>query len=130
MKVIVCLGERGGMSFNGRRQSRDRLVTEDILNTAGGELTVAPCSVKLFGERTVTVTEDPLDTEGYCFIEDRGAAEALSRIDTLIIYRWNVLYPMDRVFDIDPVATGFALTERTEFAGYSHEKITKEVYKK
>ena len=130
MKLITCLGERGGISFCGRRQSRDREVSADIIRMAGGELTVAPASEKLFSPHPVHVSESPYETDGYCFTEDVGGAAHLSRIDTLIIYRWNVLYPMDKVFDIDPDAEGFTLSERTEFPGHSHERITKEVYVK
>ena len=130
MKLIVCLGERGGISFSGRRQSRDREVTADILRLTEGDLTVAPRSEKLFSPHPVRVSESPLDTEGYCFIEDVGGAAHLPRIDTIIIYRWNVLYPMDKAFDIDPLAEGFTLAESTDLAGYSHERITREVYVK
>ena len=130
MKLIACLGERGGISFSGRRQSRDREVTADILRITEGELTVAPASEKLFSPHPVRVSEDPFLTDGYCFTEDVGGALHLSRIDTIIIYRWNVLYPMDKVFDIDPLAEGFTLSECTEFSGHSHERITREVYKR
>ena len=36
MTVIVCMDERGGMSFCGRRVSRDRVVTARILEKTGG----------------------------------------------------------------------------------------------
>ena len=31
MRIIVCVDEKGGMSFGGRRQSRDRVVKDRIL---------------------------------------------------------------------------------------------------
>lgn len=131
MKIIVCLGERGGMSFNGRRQSRDRAVIADILSYAEGRLTVAPAAAKLFPEGSVTVAEEPLDAaEGYAFIERGGIGRVLSRVSEIIIYRWNELYPMDECFDIDPVEEGFSTESVTDFAGYAHEKITKEVYRR
>ena len=129
MKIIVCLGERGGMSFNGRRQSRDRAVIADILSYAEGALTVSPRTAKLFPEGTVSVMEDPLEARyGYVFVELGGIARALERVDEIIIYRWNVLYPMDECFDVEPASEGFRLEECSEFAGYTHEKITKEIY--
>lgn len=129
MKIIVCLGERGGMSFNGRRQSRDRAVIADILSYAEGALTVSPRTAKLFPEGTVSVMEDPLEArDGYVFVELGGIARALERVDEIIIYRWNVLYPMDECFDVEPAAEGFRLEGCSEFAGYTHEKITKEIY--
>ena len=131
MKIIVCLGERGGMSFNGRRQSRDRAVIADILSYAEGRLTVAPTAAKLFPEGSVTVAEEPLDAaEGYAFIERGGIGRALSRVSEIIIYRWNELYPMDECFDIDPAEEGFRLLSTEDFSGYAHKKITKEIYKR
>ena len=35
MKIIVCLDDNGGMAFNRRRQSRDRVLIEDIAKTVG-----------------------------------------------------------------------------------------------
>ena len=41
MKIIVCLDDNSGMMFNRRRQSRDRVVIDDIIACAqGGELCV------------------------------------------------------------------------------------------
>ena len=50
MKIIVCIDERGGMTFNRRRQSRDARVSEDVLRTACGRLVVYPYSVRLLEE--------------------------------------------------------------------------------
>ena len=36
MKMIVCLDDRNGVSFNNRRQSRDRVVIQDILTLTRG----------------------------------------------------------------------------------------------
>ena len=33
MDVFVCLDDRGGMFFNHRRQSRDRQVIQDMLDS-------------------------------------------------------------------------------------------------
>ena len=35
MTVIVCVDDRGGMRFHGRRQSRDRLLCADVLRLCG-----------------------------------------------------------------------------------------------
>ena len=34
MTLVLCADDRCGLSFNGRRQSRDRLVSEDLLAQA------------------------------------------------------------------------------------------------
>ena len=34
MTLILCVDDRGGLSFNGRRQSQDRRVREDQIGRA------------------------------------------------------------------------------------------------
>jgi hypothetical protein len=121
------------MTFNKRRQSRDRVVTEDIVKSVtGGRLVIAPFSEKLFPEGTaLTVLDNPL-REAYdgdtVFIEYGGLSGSEKRITGIIIYRWNKLYPSDTQIDILPEALGLKLVSTEDFAGYSHEKITKEIY--
>lgn len=136
MKVIVCLDDTHGMIFNNRRQSRDRRVIDDILTTVGNErLYISGFSEKLFAERTevYSVSENMLsEAEGadYCFVENIPLAPYASRIEELVIYRWNRRYPADTYFDIDLEKEGFALVSTMDFEGYSHEKITKEIFKR
>ena len=33
MTIIVCLDDKNGLSFNNRRQSRDKILIEDIIQT-------------------------------------------------------------------------------------------------
>ena len=47
------------------------------------------------------------------------------QIEQFIIYRWNRVYPADVSVEI---GVEWKLTETEEFPGFSHEKITKEVY--
>ena len=136
MRIIVCLDERGGMAFNKRRQSRDALVSADILATAGGRLTVYPYSEKLMSEAVAAgcdfgfrVSERALDEAGaddFVFVEDRAIGKHAADADGLIIYRWNRHYASDMKSDID--MSKWSLSQTTEFEGTSHEKITKEVY--
>ena len=35
MQIIVCVDDRGGMLFNKRRQSRDRVLIADVLSELG-----------------------------------------------------------------------------------------------
>ena len=134
MRIILCLDDNGGMTFNNRRQSRDRVLIDDIFATVGeGRLIIAPFSQKLLSDRTeaYTVDDDMLDNarcEDYCFIEDRGVSKHSSRVDEVVIYRWNRVYPADTYFDMDLNAGGFKLVKAYEFEGSSHEKITKEIY--
>ena len=36
MKVIVCVDDNNGMMFNNRRQSRDRILIEDVVKSVVG----------------------------------------------------------------------------------------------
>ena len=132
MRVAVCIDDFGGMTFNGRRQSRDRELTADLVREAGeGKLRISPFSADLFEADAVAVSADFLAEAAeaeLCFLEDQPLLPHLDRVDELILYRWNRRYPRDLLFDVDPVAAGLRLVEQTEFRGYSHEKITKERY--
>ncbi len=132
MKLIFCLDDNGGLSFNGRRQSRDRILIQDLLLSIGdAPLSVSPYSLPLFEgfERPIKVFEHPEEVaDGYCFLECTDPAPYLPMCDEVAIYRWNRRYPDDLCFSQD--MTGFAQWESYDFPGSSHEIITKEVWKK
>ena len=136
MTVIVCIDDRGGMLFNRRRLSRDRVLTADAVAFAqaeGKRLSICGFSEKLFEEHTdcVTVDENFLEkNDAVCFVENKALSPLVDRIDRLVLYRWNRTYPFDTALDIDPEKAPWKLLSREEFAGYSHEKITKEIYVK
>ena len=80
----------------------------------------------------ITVTDSFLDIAGVgdaCFVENRPLAKYVDKIEELIIYRWNRVYPFDVGFDIDIAKTSLKLCETEELVGNSHEKITKEIYR-
>ena len=63
MTLILCVDDRGGLSFNGRRQSQDRRVREDLLTmAAGGTLWMDGYSRRQFTEpeaAAIQVDRDP-----------------------------------------------------------------------
>ena len=126
MKLIVCLDDKNGMMFNKRRQSRDRVLIENVLELCkGGKLYTNEYSSKLFPEKSVEVF-DSIENVGneYCFAENFTVNE--ENIEEIIVYKWNRLYPADTYFNID--LAGWNLTETVDFEGSSHEKITREIY--
>ena len=129
LRVYVCLDDRGGMLFNGRRQSRDSRVFEDIRREISGELLIDPFSESLCRRAEIPhrVVEGPLPEEGHFFLEARAPREALAA-DRIVIYRWGRHYPADFWWTLDLQAAGFRLAERSEFPGTSHERICREVY--
>lgn len=126
MKLIVCLDDKNGMMFNKRRQSRDRVLIENVLELCKGEKLYAnEYSSKLFPENSVEIFDD-IENVGneYCFAENFTVKE--ENIEEIIVYKWNRLYPADTYFNID--LAGWNLTETVDFEGSSHEKITREIY--
>ena len=135
MKVFVCIDDHGGTLFMGKRQSRDRILIDDARATAGeGRLLIHPFSESLFAkEGGYHLSDNPLaEAEGsdFCFVENLPIAPMVDKIDTLYVYKWNRSYPATAHLDLDPLKSGFRLTEVTDFVGSSHEKITKETYVK
>ena len=135
MILIACADGRMGMAFNRRRQSRDRAVCEDMLRDAAGkELWLTPSSARLFEGlegAALQVCEAPAARAGggqLCFLEDPAAFPPPDAVEKIVLYRWNRTYPFDRKFPIPLPGEGWRLESSKEFSGFSHEKITKEVY--
>ena len=131
MILIACVDDRGGMLFNRRRQSQDRLLRQDLLAEAGGILWMSPYSREQFSDppEMVRAAEDFPRRAGpgeLCFFEDADPAPWLEAAEGVILYHWNRRYPADLYFPL-PLA-GWTLVRREEFPGSSHERITKEVY--
>ena len=133
MLVFLCLDQKNGMAFHQRRQSLDRAIRADLLTAAAGRpVWMTPYSARQFTEpeavlRTSDAPLQETEREGLCFVEFPPLSAALDRIDTLVVYRWNRVYPTDQRFDLD-LNTSFRLVSSTDIPGHSHEKITKEVY--
>ena len=136
MTVIVCMDERGGMSFCGRRVSRDCAVTARILEKTGGRaLWMSPYSAGLFDPlpENACVSEKFLaaaPSGTVCFVETQPLGNAAARVVRIVRYLWNRRYPSDVRFDVDVTAAPWRLVSREEFAGHSHERVTEEVYER
>lgn len=133
MKVIVCLDDNKGMMFNRRRLSRDSKVIDSIISIVDTEtLYMNSYSYALFKKQEIDCVVDDyfLDSNDdvYYFVEDNDLSDYDSEIDEIIIYWWNRNYPSDVKFAID--LSLYSLYDSEEFIGNSHEKITKEIYKK
>ena len=126
MKLIVCLDDNKGMMFNNRRQSRDRVLIENVLEYCKGEkLYTNEYSSKLFPEKFVEIFDSMEEIgNGYCFAENFTVNE--DNVEEIIVYKWNRVYPADVHFNIS--LENWNLTETVDFEGSSHEKITREIY--
>ncbi|MBC3536140.1 ribonuclease Z [Megasphaera hominis] len=133
MIVMVALDDHQGLCFNHRRQSRDRVLRDYMLDLAGDSgIWLNAYSASMFTEDTHTlhIAEDFLDQAGpgeYALVEDKAVRPYAGKIEKLIVFRWNRSYPADMYFDLTP-DDGWQLQSSRDFAGSSHDKITEEVY--
>lgn len=135
MIAILLLEDNGGMMFNHRRQSRDRVVTERIAEICSGKkLWMNGYSFKFYGVLDgVETLEDEafLSKAGegdFCLVEDASLKPYIDQLEGLVIFRWNRAYPSDVYTDIR--LEEWEMTEMREYPGNSHEKITEEFYRR
>ena len=134
MIAAVCIDDRNGMLFHKRRVSRDRVQQEDLLQLCGErKLWIHSFSAKLFAEfgDRIIVDDDFLqkaEAGDICFVENQPLEIWKERLEGVILYRWNRMYPSDTKLDLD--LTDFVKQEEKLFSGSSHETITREIYVK
>jgi hypothetical protein len=107
------------------------MVNADILRlSADGYLYMNAYTAKMFDAENIFLTENGIQ-EGhspvYLFAENPDQIRA-EEVEKVILYHWNRSYPADQYFPLD--LSTWTKTETVEFAGYSHEKITRETFGK
>ena len=135
MTLILCLGNNNGLLFAGKRQSRDRVVCEKILEVStGAVLRMSPYSAKLFPDSLQIVAENDFlrnaNRGDHCFVEESDFLPIMDNVSRIILFKWNRDYPADRYFFYDMSANNFCLTSIESFSGHSHDEITMEVYER
>ena len=127
MNIIVCTDDRGGILFNRRRQSQDRILRKKVLSdTTGKRLWMNAYSARQFFDAPpgrITEDEDFLSKAGpgeFCFAEGTPLLPYLSKIEQVILFRWNRKYPADVYLDLPLDRPPWHLTEQSEFSGHSH----------
>lgn len=133
MKLIVCIDDNFGVLFNNRRLSSDKKVTERICEIVGDNpIYMTDYSAKLFADTDITVKVaedlDRVKRNSYVFYEGGSVEKILSKIDSLIVFRWNRKYPSDVKFPLGDVILDMKLENSMNFCGNSHPEITEEVY--
>lgn len=130
MHLIVCIDQRDGMSFCGRRLSSDRTLTDYICKlTSESKLWMNAYSAKLFPETEVLVDESFLQKASkgeYCFAENTPL-ENLTDVESVTLCHWNRRYPSTEIFPRMLLAN-MHLVHTEEFPGNSHETLTIERY--
>lgn len=133
MKIVCCIDNNYGMTFNNRRVSRDRNQISNLLELLNGEkIYITDFSKDIIdSENSIFVTLDELnnlkDTD-YFFDENILPSKLKNVLSNIILYKWNRDYPSDLKFDID--LSKWNLVESMDFKGFSHDKITREIYNK
>lgn len=132
MRLIVCLDRSGGMAFSGHRQSQDRVLRERLLALVGeGRLFLNAYSAGQFdSQEHLAVSEDFLHRAGendFCFVENTDIPT--EGVTEWYLFFWNRDYPGDRFFPLEAVRNDCRKTHSEQFVGFSHPKITLEVYK-
>lgn len=137
MNIIICLDDNNGMMFNKRRQSQDRILRADLKEfIKDKDLYMNNYSYKLYKDidnGNIKVSENFLEqcTENdFCLVEDKLLNNYINKINNIIIYKWNRIYPSDLYFDINLTSNSWKLLETKGFEGSSHEKITRIIYRR
>ena len=137
MNIIICLDDDNGMMFNKRRQSQDRILRADLKEfIKDKDLYMNNYSYKLYKDidnGNIKVSENFLEqcTENdFCLVEDKLLNNYINKINNIIIYKWNRIYPSDLYFDINLTSNSWELLETKEFEGSSHEKIIRIIYRR
>lgn len=135
MIVITCIDDNGGTIFNHRRQSQDRILRAKIVELVGStRLWMNQYSAAQFEDCNLpncTVDEDFLQRANpgeYCFVEGTPLMPVSEKLEKVILFRWNRTYPSDQKLDLVLTEDGWVQEVVADFEGYSHEKITMEVY--
>ena len=147
MIIIVCVDNNNGIAFNGRRQSQDATVCQDIARLADGhKLWATHYGSKLFRDNEtseirhleICVADDPMTMakdEEFVFLDaDMPSEDTITqyRPEAFIIYHWNTTYPADRKLNINRLIK--SQQERYPsfhsihtLHGEVHETITREI---
>lgn len=133
MVLIVCLDDKNGMLFAGRRQSMDRNVRSRILEQVGSKpLWMNGYSAGQFDKSANIYVDDDFllhaEDGDFCFLENSDITEHIVKVEKLIIYRWNRIYPSDVKFPLHLLTQKMIKRSCVDFPGYSHELITEEIY--
>lgn len=130
MTLFLTVDNGLGVAFNHRRQSRDVALISDILSSASSRIAMTEYSAQLFGDtQDIFVCDDPFALpHGDIFCECVDASAYFDLFDKIVVYHWNRDYPHDVLLSKTPDKCGFALESTRDFAGSSHERITKEIW--
>ena len=129
MILMICVDDRLGIRFGGRRQSKDRRLRQRLLELSGGRLRMSEYSARQFEEDVYSGGDylSAAEDGDWCFAEDTDFEAFAEKIEKIVLFRWNRIYPADEFFRFPGK---WRLEHAEDFPGSSHERITQEVYVK
>lgn len=135
MYAIICVDNKLGMSFGGRRQSMDSVLRHKVIKYVGiNELWMRAYTAKQFEKDpvpTLRVDENYLQKAGrdsYCFVELDQIEDIYAKIQGILLFRWNRTYPANLFLKIPGNIRDWKIKVLEEFQGSSHERITMELW--
>lgn len=127
MILAICVDDKLGIRFGGRRQSKDRALRQRLMELSGGSLRMSEYSARQF-EQDIYSGNDYLSGAqpgDWCFAEDNEFEGFADSIEKIVLFRWNRVYPADEHFRFPGK---WELEHAEDFPGSSHERLTMEVY--
>lgn len=135
MKLILCLDDHNGYSFNRRRQTRDRNVRRHFIAVVGdrnemiyvnsytrrsfvSDELFAPCIADEGDEFLCKAQEEG----AWAFSENRDVSSFINDVDEMLIYRWNRTYPRDICFPQEEFDS-FTVVSKVPVYANSHENV-------
>lgn len=132
MTVIICVDNNGGILFNGKRQSKDRIFRKyllDIVEKKNSRIAMTPYTYGQFQEDKRKELIDVKNTfsfdENYIFLE-QSIPISWEKVNNLILCCWNRDYPTDEYFNL-PIGVECILRNTEEIVSDSHT-LTIETY--
>ena len=133
MKLAFCIDNQGGLTFFGKRLSRDHALIRTLQELCPTErILFSPQSQLLFEENERFIASDSyltMATEGdICWVEFDEIP--LEKAEEVLLFCWNRKYPADRFFQRVRLEESFVKTKFLQFQGSSHDKITLEIFRR
>ena len=147
MTIIACIDPRFGLSVDGKRQTTDTRVIQDILSEIENQdtgLTVTESSARyILSCVNPVINNIPLNVvneikpnqheDATIFIETAPVKlihKLISRADRIVLYIWDVTYTHTDYFPDMQKNESWSLSHVQYFQGASHNEVTKQVYER
>ncbi len=147
MTIIACIDPRFGLSVDGKRQTTDTRVIQNVLSEIEDQdtgLTVTESSARyILSCVNPVINNIPLNVvneikpnqheDATIFIETAPVKlihKLISRADRIVLYIWDVTYTHTDYFPDMQKNESWSLSHVQYFQGASHNEVTKQVYER